>query len=265
MTDSTSTSTSAKTDYARPASGGATRRVFRPRSLFRPRLLPTLAAIAVIPLFIALGQWQWHKATVKSDLQAELDSRSAQPAVQLTGATVDAATLRYRQVKVRGIYEPARQILVDNRVHREQAGYHVLTPLHIEGSEARVLVNRGWIPAGADHSQVPAVATPNGSVELSGIAIVPGTRFFTLAAETPTSGWSPVWQNLDLARYRAAAGFPLLPVVIQLDPDSTAAGFVREWPRPAERLEQHLSYALQWWGFALATVAIWLFVNWRRA
>ena len=61
------------------------------------------------------------------------------------------------------------------------------------------------------------------------------------------------------------AGFPLQPVVVQLDPASAAGGFARAWPRPDERLEKHLSYALQWWGFALATVAIWIAVNLRRS
>ncbi|MGE5386700.1 MAG: SURF1 family protein [Betaproteobacteria bacterium] len=256
-------SETAKPDYARPANGAPTGG--RGRRVFRPRLLPTLAAIVVIPIFISLGQWQWNKAAVKGSLQAELDARSQQPAVQLTGATSDAEALRYRKVTARGHYEPERQILIDNRTYNEQAGYHVVTPLRLEGTEARVLVNRGWIPAPARHADVPAVSTPPGTVEISGVAIVPGTRFFTLAPEPAAGGWQGVWQNLDLAGYRKAVAFPVLPVVIQLAPESPAGGFVREWPRPAERLEQHLSYALQWWGFAVATVLIWLFVNWRRA
>lgn len=251
----------AKSDYAAVASGTPAK---AGRRVFRPRLWPTLAAIALIPVFIALGQWQWKKASIKGDLQAELDRRSAQPPRRLSAADADtdAATLRFRQVTVRGHYEPLRQIFIDNRLYREQAGYHVLTPLRIEGSTARVLVNRGWIPASVDHRQVPEVLTPSGALELQGTAIVPGTRFFTLAPEAP--GWHAVHQNLDLARYRQETGGSLLPIVIQLDPADPGGGFVRDWPRPSERLEQHLSYALQWWGFAFATVAIWLAVNWRR-
>ncbi len=249
-------------------------------------LLPTLAAVLLVVLFIALGQWQWNKATVKGDLQTLLDARSAEPPVTLPGALLDAEALRYRQVVARGRYEPERQILIDNRIHREQAGYHVLTPLRIEGSEMRVLINRGWIPALAEHSQIPQVGTPEGEVEISGMAMVPGSRFFTLADEaenTERAGgqgqWQRVWQNLDLARYRQRIGVPLQPIVIQMGahrksdeksaekPDNTdnpSGGFVREWPRPDERLEKHLSYALQWWGFAATTLAIWLFTTFRR-
>jgi surfeit locus 1 family protein len=59
--------------------------------------------------------------------------------------------------------------------------------------------------------------------------------------------------------------FPVQPVVIQMDPDSAGGGFVREWPRPDERIERHLGYAWQWYGFAATLVAIWLVVNIRRA
>jgi len=255
-------------DYARAAGTGAIAVAPAKGALrFRPRLLPTLAAALLVPLFISFGQWQWNKASVKGDLQSLLDARSAEPPVQIPGTPADAQALRYRRVSARGVYEPARQILIDNRIYREQAGYHVVTPLHIEGSDMRVLVNRGWIPAPAEHRQIPEVATPSGLVEVSGMAIVPGTRFFTLGADDARgkSEWQRVWQNLDLRGYSAAVGFPLQPVVVQLDPDSAAGGFAREWPRPDERLEKHLSYALQWWGFALATVAIWIAVNLRRS
>jgi surfeit locus 1 family protein len=230
-------------------------------------LLPTLVAVLLVPLFISFGQWQWNKASVKEDLQTLLDARSAEPAVALSATPADGQSLRFRQVRARGSYEPQYQILIDNRIHREQAGYHVLTPFRIEGSEMRVLVNRGWVPALADHSRWPQVATPTGVLEVSGMAIVPGTRYLTLGAETPgggSSGWQAVWQNLDLTRYARTVPFPLQPVVIQLSPDSPAGGFAREWVRPDERIERHVGYALQWWGFAAAAVIIWLVVNFRR-
>ena len=39
-----------------------------------------------------------------------------------------------------------KKFLLDNRVHQERAGYHVLTPFRADGAEAVVLVNRGWVP-----------------------------------------------------------------------------------------------------------------------
>ena len=73
----------------------------------------------------------------------------------------------------------------------------------------------------------------------------------------------PTAQNLDLARFARLAGYPVQPVVLQLAADAPA-GFVRAWPRPDDRKERHLSYALQWYGFAASAVLIWLALAWRR-
>ncbi len=207
--------------------------------------------------------WQWNKAAAKEARQTLLDTRASESPVQLSAQTADAESLRFRRVTVRGHYEPQYQILIDNRVHQERAGYHVITPLRIDGSEVRVLVNRGWISANGTR-QIPGVETPTEAVELQATAIVPGTRFFTLAPEPAGSGWQPVWQNLDLARYRQAVDFSLHPVVLQLNPQSSGGGFVRDWPRPDERIERHIGYAWQWFGFAAATIGIWLYFLFRR-
>ncbi|MBI4740294.1 MAG: SURF1 family protein [Betaproteobacteria bacterium] len=270
---SSTSSAKASADYARGGDAVANAAGCKRRHPhIRPHLLPALAALLLVALFVSFGQWQWNKATVKSHLQTLLDARGAEPPVHLPGTAVDPGSLRYRRVIASGHYEPGRQILVDNRIHRGQAGYHVVTPLRIEGIEGcdgrgmRVLVNRGWIPAPAEHSQTPRVSTPDGAVEVAGTAVVPGNRFFTLGGGTDgaAAGWPNVWQNLDLARYSKRVDFPLQPVVIQLAPESPAGGFAREWPRPGERLEMHVGYALQWWGFAAATAAIWLFALLRK-
>ena len=229
---------------------------------FRPSLVGGAVALVVAGGCIALGNWQHARFERKEAAQAQLDRRAADAPVALGSAPVEAETLRSRPVVVRGRFEAGRQFLVDNRIHREQAGYHVVTPLRIEGSEMRVLVNRGWVPALARHSDLPSVATPGGTVELHGIAVVPGSRFFTLGKEAD-GGWQPVWQNLDLARFTRLAGYPVQPIVLQLAADAPA-GFVRDWPRPDDRKARHLSYALQWYGFAASALLIWLALAWRR-
>lgn len=216
----------------------------------------------LLPAFISLGLWQWRKAESKTALQAELEVRRHAPPVAMPGTAVHPETLRFRRVILRGTFDAGRQVLIDNRLYREQAGYHVITPLRLEGSDMRVLVNRGWVPAPAEHSVLPSIAVPAGTVELSGIAVLPGQRFFNLAPQ-PVDGWSPVWQNLDLQRFRQVLPYPLQPLVVQLDAES-AAGFVRDWPRPDERAERHRSYALQWFGFAIASLGIWTYFLGRR-
>lgn len=216
----------------------------------------------LLPAFVSLGLWQWRKAEMKTTLQGELDSRSNDAPVIMPSALVDGESLRYRRVILRGTFDAGRQVLIDNRLHHEQAGYHVITPLRLEGSSMHVLVNRGWLPAAADHRVLPVTEPPTGIVELTGIAVIPGQRFFNLTAQ-PKEGWEPVWQNLDFGRFRQALPYPLQSVVIQLDA-SAPGGHLREWPRPDERADRHRSYALQWFGFAIASLGIWAYFLVRR-
>ena len=253
-------------DYARAVEPAPTAMATEPVRRFRPRWLPTLAAALLVPLFIAAGQWQWDKAAAKAARQQQLEVRAGEPAVQIPAGPADAQALQYRRIAVRGHYEPQHQILIDNRTYRQQAGFHVVTPLRVEGSDIRLLVNRGWIPALAEHSRAPEVATPPGFVEVSGVAIIPASRFFTLQADNGEMGgtWQRVWQNLDLARYGEHVNFRVQPVVMQLDPASAAGGFVRDWVRPDDRRLTNLSYAFQWWGFAATTIALWCYFGFRR-
>ena len=243
---------------------------------FRPKLLPSLACLLVLPLLIHLGLWQYDKAERKRTMQALLETRSSEPPVQMAATPVDAEieSLRFRRVVLRGEYEPERQILIDNRVYKERAGYHVITPFKLADSAGRgmrVLINRGWIPSPDDHRGIPAVSTPVGQIELSGLAVVPGDKFFTLGAKAAPADvkaeWQPVWQNLDLKRYRASVSYPVQPLVVLLGNDALAdpaCGFAREWPRPNENFAQNLSYAYQWFGFAATLVVIYLVVNLKK-
>lgn len=225
-------------------------------------LLGVLLLAFLLPAFISLGLWQWRKAEVKTAMQVELDQRSGDAPVAMPTVPADGESLRYRRIVLRGNYDATRQVLIDNRLHREQAGYHVITPLRLDGSTMHVLVNRGWLPAAADHRVLPAAEVPAGTIEITGIAVIPGQRFFNLAAQ-PASGWEPVWQNLDLERFRQALPYPLQPVVIQLDA-AAPGGYLRDWPRPDERADRHRSYALQWFGFAVASLGIWVYLLVRR-
>ena len=240
--------------YARRPGGRASRR--------QTAILGAILLAFLLPAFVSLGLWQWRKAEDKTAIQAQLEQRSHDAPVAMPTVTVDTEFLRFRRVLLRGRFDAGRQTLIDNRLYREQAGYHVITPLRLDGSEMRVLVNRGWVPASPDHQVVPAIDVPDGLVELSGIVVTPGQRFFNLAPQ-PASGWTPVWQNLDLDRFRQALPYPIQPLVVQLDA-SSAHGFVRDWPRPDERAERHRSYALQWFGFAVASLGIWLWLLVRR-
>lgn len=234
------------------------------RYRFRAGGWPTLAAALLLPLLVGLGSWQLNRAEFKRQLQAEYDRYQTAPARHLGWALESVEDLRFRRLTVRGRYDPDHQILLDNRVHQGQAGYHVITPLRIEGGDTRVLVNRGWVATGPDRQRLPVVVPPAGLMEITGVATVPARGFQLGATRAAEAGWQRVWPYLDVAEYAQAAPFAVQPVVLLLDPDGPGDGLVRHWLRLDAGIRTHQGYALTWFSLAVALAAIYLLVNIRR-
>jgi surfeit locus 1 family protein len=229
---------------------------------FRPRLLPTVASAVGIALFVAAGQWQQRRMEQKEALRMQVDSASTAAPAALPRGVVDWTAWRYRPVVVIGSFEAARQILIDNKVLEGRAGYHVVTPLILEDGRA-VLVDRGWISAGATRAQIPSPAPPAGKVEVQGRINIPTANYIELTRGVPEGA---VWQNLDPERVAQATGIALLPIVVeQTAPMNAGDDLVRAWPAPDFGVEQHRIYMVQWYLFAALAAGLWLFFNLRRS
>jgi surfeit locus 1 family protein len=64
------------------------------------------------------------------------------------------------------------------------------------------------------------------------------------------------WGRLDLPALRSALPYPLLPVNLLQTPDSALPRRPRRLPVPALDDGPHLSYALQWFGFATTALIV---------
>ncbi|MBP9916352.1 MAG: SURF1 family protein [Thiobacillaceae bacterium] len=222
----------------------------------RPAWLPVLAALVFAVLTFWLGQWQLQRAEEKRARQAAFDVTARIPPVPL--ARLPEAFEPYTRVGVEGEFDAAHQIFIDNRVHRGRAGYHVITPLVHAGGV--VLVNRGWLPVAPDRARVPLAAPPAGRVVLEGRILAARGRYVELAAGED----GPVWQNLDLDRFRHAYRRDL-PDRLLLQTSPAADGLVRDWPMPGLGVDRHIGYAVQWFSLTgLILVLYGYFGLWRR-
>lgn len=235
---------------------------------FKPTLLGWVITLICIPLFIKFGLWQYNKAQYKLDIQQAYQQSAVNQALPYPKGlvTIDAQTKedwQYKRVIVTGEYDTQYQVLLDNQVERSRPGYHVITPLYIKGTDQYVMVNRGWIPANDLHADVPKVETPAGTVEVEGQIWVPSNRFFTLEdkALLAKAVFETVWQHMDVKRYKAIVPMDVSPLMIKLEPSSQAGGFVRNWQVPVDRIATHMGYAYQWYGFAVATFLIFIYMS----
>ena len=235
------------------------------RSFAPPAWSVGLTALG-LAIFVSLGYWQLGRAQEK---QARFDAfmASSDETVDATGLGFDELA-RYQRVRLRGAYDAARQILLDNMPSvGGQPGYRVLTPLERADGLGWVLVDRGWVPLGATREDLPDVAVGVRERELSGTLDelpIPGVRVGPAAAPG-AAGWPRVMLFPTRADVESALGVTVESRIILLDagvPD----GFERKW-RPALGLgpERHLGYAVQWFAFALVTIVLFVALNLRRA
>jgi surfeit locus 1 family protein len=236
---------------------------------FRPNLWMTIATAIMLGICIKLGLWQYNKADARRNLQTQLTARMSESAVALPAKIVALETWRYKRVKFTGQYDTRYQLLLDNQVQNTVAGFHVLTPMQVEGSNTYVLVNRGWVPRTAanvgEMPKPPTIETPQGKQQIEGDIGLPASKFFTMDTPPAADGkWQPVWQNLDMARYAKSVPFAVQPFVVRLAAKSNAGGFVRNWTPPGERVTMHLGYAYQWFGFALTLFVIYIVLNIKK-
>lgn len=239
--------------------------------LFTPTLVGVITLIICIPLFIKLGFWQYGKAQRQLVVQAAYQTAKISQALDLPLHLESYEPLKYKKVAVTGHYETKYQLLLDNQVEDERAGFHVITPFKIDGSTQYVLVDRGWILGNDTHTDLPSVSTSTSKLEVVGQVWVPSTKIFTLEAKrvpnvdkSQLAAWQPVWQNMDMEQYKQSVPITIIPVVIRLDTASTAGGFVRNWQIPTDRITTNLGYAYQWFGFAIASIAIFLYMSIKK-
>ena len=236
---------------------------------FRPNIWLTLVTVVMLGICIKLGMWQYTKADTRRTLQVQLNARLDEPVAALPDKIESLESWRYKRVKFVGKYDTRYQLLLDNQVQNTVAGYHVLTPMQIDGSSNYVLVNRGWVARAVANvgelAKPPKIDTPLGKLQIEGDISLPANKFFTMD-NSPATGdqWQTVWQNLDMERYAKSVPFAVQPFVIRLDSKSTAGGFVRNWPPPGERVSMHLGYAYQWFGFALTLLVIYIVLNIKK-
>jgi surfeit locus 1 family protein len=226
---------------------------------FAPRLVTTSAAAAFIALTVWLGLWQLDRAGEKTQRQALYEARLAEAPVRLTGI-VPAEGLMYRRVRASGEWIAERQLFVDNQIREGRAGFHVITPLRIEGTREAVLVNRGWIARDGAYPRAPEVAVPRGRVEVGGLATRPPARFLELSGDAVAGN---VWQNLSIERVARRTGLALVPVVVLADAPGAGLAAVRE--KPDAGVAKHNEYALTWFSLAFTALVLWVALNLRRA
>ncbi len=242
----------------------------------RPRMIGLLAVLlAFAALCGALGSWQLDRAYARGDAAQErqLDAKLAAEEARgpdglgtvLAPQTTFTGNLVGDLVWVAGTYEPGGQVLVPDRALDGRTGYLVLTPLRVSDDGTRgaswsdlsgapvVPVVRGWV---ATPDEAPAA--PSGTVRVNG--------YLQASEATDSSGGTlPAGQvdSVSSAQLANRWGGPIYSGYMVLrSSDPAADPAISLLPRPqvegsGDVNMQSLSYAFQWWLFAVFAVFVW--------
>ncbi|MBS7701164.1 MAG: SURF1 family protein [Chelatococcus sp.] len=230
-----------------------------PRSPWVLALLGILAIIGVAG-FTALGVWQIERRAWKLDLIARVDSRIHAPAIAAPGPDawprIDTANDEYRRVVVTGHFLNDRETLVQ-AVTERGGGYWVLTPLRT-ATGFTVLVNRGFVPPELRDAAARAAGQISGETTVTGLLRLTEPQGALLRTNDPVNDR---WYSRDIAAIAGARGLSgTAPYFI--DADRVAASL----STPVGGLtiinfpNNHLVYALTWFGLALMVLAAAIFV-----
>lgn len=252
-------------------------------------LIATMIAFSVACIF--LGRWQFDRHHQKKDRVAQVEAVWDAPKTSLAEVTAGAGVdldpaFQWQRIAVSGYWVKDSHLILRNRpVDGTQAG-HVMRLFFVPGHgshEAVVIpVEQGWAPADMaevspdENGDFPAPPRTSQVSELAGPAptfageadsivarIHSGEEYFS---RDPAPGYVYTRngaQMIEALGFRAASltGFSELGTVAManyylLQSPPPTGSELAENPRPSSSLGNHLSYAFQWWFFALAGQAV---------
>ncbi|MCK9380201.1 MAG: SURF1 family protein [Sulfuritalea sp.] len=227
-------------------------------SLKRGYRRPLLVMLLILTCLGMARLQLWRAETRGERFEREQAALVSTP-ISLSAQQREREKLLDRTATARGRWLAGKTLLLDNKIHGSRAGYHVLTPLQLSGTEVVVLVNRGWIAAPRLRSDLPSVGTPGGEIEITGVTRSYETRTFELQKAPPQGA---VWQHVREADYRQRSGLDALPVIL-LQTGADGDGLIRDWGSPENPASRHYGYAAMWLAFALMAAAYGFFA-WRK-
>jgi surfeit locus 1 family protein len=204
-------------------------------------------------VLVGLGTWQVYRLHWKEAILAQIAAAEVAPAVPLGAEPTPYMPAPYRKVSVTGRFRYDLAVSYGAEVRDTRAGptmgsYQVV-PLERPGGGV-LLVDRGWVP----QKREQPLDDPGGEVTVTGY-VRPGDTQHWFSASDDVAGRS--FFTLDPRAIGSAVGVADVAPFTLVAMWPAVAG---SYPAPAQHLPRppnnHLSYAITWYGLAAALAVI---------
>lgn len=222
---------------------------------FRPALWPTLFTIPALITLIGLGTWQIERLKWKNSILATIEENASLPAIPLPPSDrIDAAALEYRPVTVTGTFRHDKEVHLLATTKRGNTGYQLIVPLD-RADGGVVLVNRGWVPKEKKTAESRPESQPQGQVTVTGLLRKTWHQGWFVPDNEPVKN---VWFYGDAEAMARHMGVNAPPVFIEADATPNPGILPMGGQTRLDIPNNHLSYVLTWYGFAVVLVVIYI-------
>ena len=236
---------------------------------WRSLLAPSLATFVALAILVALGLWQLDRKAWKDGLAQAIAARAfGEPGTihpEASWSGWRAADDEFRRVRVTGRFlhhlEAPVHGLMPSEPRGAVQGYYLFTPLQLADGPV-LIVNRGFVPSELRDPGARASGQVPGEVTVTGLVRAPERRGWFVPENDPTRNR---WFLRNPAAIAHAHGLDrVAPFYIDADATPVPGG----WPKGGQtRLtlpNNHLQYALTWFGIAVTLIGVFAVFAARR-
>ncbi len=222
------------------------------KNKFKPGARITIFFVFFAILFFSLGVWQIERGQSKAGILNEFNDN-----LKKTPSNLDISSKKWDRVFVKGTWVNSKQILIDNIINRGIAGYKVITPLKIEGSDKIILVDRGWIKQNKYREVLPDISIEEKSETVSGILELPELGL-VLSNDLVTSEWPKISQSKNFEILAEQFDMNLFPMILLADPiNQKSLEYIKITPTNMTPTK-HYGYSAQWFLMFLVLCAMYI-------
>jgi surfeit locus 1 family protein len=234
----------------------------------RGLFIPTLFSLVAFLILVGLGTWQLERKAWKEALIDTLTRRLAAPPIVLPASAqwtqLDPAEYEFRRVTFRAEISSGQEALVYTlgsafRPDVSGSGYWVLAPARVAGGT--VVVNRGFLPEGRRDLNTRPEGQTTGTIDLVGVLRWPEAAGLFSPAGDPVRNLWFVRDPVTIAQ--AKQWGPVAPFYVEQEAPVPFGGLPKPGPLQVSLPNNHLQYALTWFGLAAVLVAVFGF--WLRS
>jgi surfeit locus 1 family protein len=224
----------------------------------------TVLALACIAILIGLGIWQLDRKVWKENLMAMLSERLAKAPASLPPRDgwprLEQGGNEFSRVRFPAEFLPGQEALVYTagspfRPDVKGPGYWVFAPAQLSGGSI-VLVNRGFISLDKKDPATRPEGNASGVVDVVGVMRWPETRGIFTPADDPKAN---VWYLRDLQAMAAGKKWATAaPFYIDQEGPVPPGGLPLPAKIKVKLSDNHLQYALTWFGLALGLAGVYV-------